>query len=152
LVPIDKLAVSGLAERIVSLEPWRTLGTDPTKLAASLAEERHGLIQRAIIRNADIVGVVCVRYPWLFGPYLMLLAVFPECQRSGVGSGILQWLESEVQGSTTNIWACVSSFNVHAQSFYARHGFQEVGVLPDLVRIGFSEILVRKQLGKPSVR
>ena len=40
----------------------------------------------------------------------------------------------------------MSSFNVAARSFYARHGYSEIGTVPGLVRDGFDEILLRKML------
>lgn len=146
LDPIDKPLATRLADRIVKIDPWRTLGTDPTRLAASLAVGDHGSFRRAIMLNADCCGAIIIRSPWLYGPYLTLLAIFPEHQRAGVGSSILHWLESEIHGTANNIWACVSSFNTRAQSFYEVHGFKKVETLPDLVREGFSEILIRKQL------
>ena len=152
LASIEGAAAAALADKIVKIDPWHTLETDSTKLAAALVQEDQSAFRRAIVSSAGCVGVISVRNPWLFGPYLALLAVFPEHQRMGVGSAILEWLEREVSGTASNIWACVSSFNAEAQSFYARHGFREAGDLPDLVRNGFSEILIRKRLRTPARR
>jgi ribosomal protein S18 acetylase RimI-like enzyme len=90
--------------------------------------------------------VVGIRYPWLYGPYLAMLAVFPAYQRAGIGSAILQWIEGEAKATSANVWACVSSFNIRAGSFYERHGYQQVGTLEDLLQDGFAERLLRKRL------
>ena len=81
-----------------------------------------------------------------FYPVLALLVILPDFQGGGLGGAVLRWMESEVQGSSNNIWACVSSFNGAAQRFYQRHGYETVGVIPDLLLSGFSEVLIRKQL------
>lgn len=137
---------------MIEIDPWRRLQIDRERLAASLHQEEHGARRWAVILDGASVGVIGVRYPWLFGPYLMLLAIFPGHQSAGVGSDLLRWLDDEAQAARGaaggNVWACVSSFNVRALSFYERHGFESIGELPDLVRSGYSEILIRKQLSR----
>ena len=94
---------------------------------------------------AGLAGAMTVRWPWLHGPYLELLAVLPEAQGRGLGGALLGWLIAQVP-SSRNLWVAVSAFNTGARRFYARHGFVEVGTVPGLVRDGFDEILLRKAL------
>ena len=51
--------------------------------------------RRAILLEVDGVeaGAVSIRFPWLKGPYLELLALLPPFQRQGIGAGILTWFE-----------------------------------------------------------
>jgi len=93
----------------------------------------------------ETTGVVCVRYPWLRGPYLELLAVFPPHQGKNMGREIVAWIKDECCGVSSNIWTTVSSFNAPALSFYKNIGFTEIAELSDLVAGGFSEILLQKK-------
>ena len=91
--------------------------------------------------------MVIIRSPWLAGPYLQLLAVLPMLQGSGTGSAILTWYEATAMAARMrNAWLCVSGFNVDAQRFYERYGYQLAGRLPDLMRDGDDELLMRKNL------
>jgi ribosomal protein S18 acetylase RimI-like enzyme len=148
LSPIDAGLARPLGETIAQMAPWHMLGKDAASLAVSLQVEDHGDIHRVIWLNANCAGAVSIRYPWLYGPYLALLAILPDYQGRGIGSAILRWMEAEVHGTANNIWACVSSFNTDAQTFYIKHGFDTVGILPNLLRNGFSELLVRKQINE----
>ena len=65
-------------------------------------------------------------------------------QRRGVGSEILQWIAAQARRESSNVWVLVSSFNAPARTFYARQGFNEVGLLKDFVQSGYDEILLRK--------
>ncbi len=90
-------------------------------------------------------GAMAVRYPWLRGAYLELLALLPDFQNQGVGSALLGWLEQEaLHREARSLWACASSFNEQALRFYARHGFAETAMLRSLVADGFDEVLLRK--------
>ena len=46
-----------------------------------------------------------------------------------------------------NIFICVSSFNQKAYQLYTSLGFEKVGELPNFVKQGFTEILLRKTRG-----
>ena len=90
------------------------------------------------------MGVVCIRYPWLRGAYLELLAIYPTQQKQGLGKEIMLWFEKEVQQTSCNLWALVSSFNDKAQCFYEHIGFTEIGTITDFVVSGHDELLLRK--------
>jgi ribosomal protein S18 acetylase RimI-like enzyme len=46
------------------------------------------------------------------------------------------------------LWVCASDLNSRAIAFYERHGFNRVGIIPDLVAPGATELLVRKRLAR----
>ncbi len=148
LVPLDELAASQLAGRLADMDPWRRLGYEAARLQRYLTGDSPALARYRVDVSGRLAGVVTVRWPWLHGPYLELLAVLPEHQARGLGSAVLRWLEVEA-ASSRNLWVAVSAFNEAARSFYAQHGFGEVGVVPGLVRDGFDEILLRKALRAP---
>lgn len=153
LIPLVANEAPALAARLVELTPWRELGYGASGLAAYLARPDPGL-HRFQVRRAggETAGVVCVRHPWLLGPCLELIALFPGHRGAGLGRDILAWLAREAP-TANSLWALVSAFNEPARAFYARQGFVEVASLPDLVAPGFGEILLRKVLaGPPSAR
>ena len=145
LKPLDAATAETLAERLAAMDPWHRLGYETGRLQRYLSGDSPALARFRIDCDGELAGVVAVRSPWLHGPYLELLAVLPEHQGRGLGSTVLRWMETEA-GASRNLWVAVSSFNGPARSFYARHGFSEIGTVPGLVRDGFDEILLRKAL------
>lgn len=115
-------------------------------MGAYLARRDPGLTRRAVVAGGEVVGAACVRYPWLRGPYLELLAVLPAHQGRGLGTEILAWMEGEALGRCGNAWVAVSAPNEGARRFYARRGYRELAELDGLVREGETELLLRKRL------
>ena len=77
------------------IDPWLTLQTKPEKLSAYLTGDDAHCHRLTIRHGGAIAGVVAVRNPWLYGPYLGLLAVLPGYQGTGIGSAILGWMADE---------------------------------------------------------
>jgi GNAT superfamily N-acetyltransferase len=143
LEPPDAASAGQVAEAICRLDPWLTLQTRPERLRALLLREDPHCYRHIMRLEGALAGVVVIRSPWLYGPYLNLLAVLPPYQHSGIGSAILAWIAGAAEG---NLWVCASEFNARAIAFYERHGFHRVALLPDLVVPGFAEVLLRKRL------
>ena len=112
-------------------------------LAGYLTRADPGLRRHGVIHDGQLAGVVAVRSPWLRGAYLELLGMTAEQQRQGLGQAVIGWLTAEAARNGANLWVTVSAFNEPARRFYARQGFVPVGDLPDLVRAGSTEILLR---------
>ncbi len=146
LQPLTADMAKPTARQLSRLDPWLTLGYRAESLAYYLQRPDVSLHKFLVSASGQNVGVVCCRYPWLFGPFLELLAVYPQFQGQGFGREILKWLEN--QEAFTNVWTTVSAFNLRALKFYTKIGFEEVGMLADLVRAGFDEILLRKIIRK----
>jgi ribosomal protein S18 acetylase RimI-like enzyme len=135
-----------VSQTLVQMEPWRTLGYKADTLSNYLSGPDPLLY--GIVASQQLVGAVCVRYPWLRGACLELLAVFPSQQGRGLGRDVIGWLEAELlQTNCRNLWTLVSSFNQEARHFYQQMGFVEVGQLDDLIVTGYAEILLRKYNG-----
>ena len=143
--PIEPATAEILGAALASMDPWLTLGTSASALTGMLLEPDHHLRSEAVFIDAVPAGVVALRHPWLYGPYIALLAVLPDWQGRGIGSVILRRIEQEMQPK--NVWVCVSSFNRAAERFYIRNGFAHVGPLSGLLRPEFNELLMRKRLG-----
>ena len=146
LEPPDKMSAEAVAQAMCRVDPWRTLQTRPERVSAFLLQEDAHCCRRIIRFAGTIAGVVAVRSPWLYGPYLNILAVLPAFQGAGIGSAMLRWMETEAGDASTNLWLCASEFNTSAIAFYERHGFRQVASLPDLVAPGFAELLLRRRL------
>jgi GNAT superfamily N-acetyltransferase len=138
--------VQELAEMLAGLEPWRTLGYTADGLAGYLDRDDPSLRRFRIVAGAANVGIVCIRYPWLRGPYIELIGFAPGGRAQGFGSDVIAWIKDQVRCHGANLWALVSSFNEPARRFYAKHGFIEIAALNELVAPGYDEILVRKRL------
>jgi ribosomal protein S18 acetylase RimI-like enzyme len=146
LEPPDKASADDIARTICRLDPWLTLKTKPEHVAALLTRNDAHFCRLIVRYEGAIAGAVVVRSPWLYGPYLNLLAVLPAYQHMGIGTAILGWMADEAGATAGNLWVCVSEFNARAIRFYERHGFDQAGRLPDLVSPGFTEFLLRKRL------
>jgi ribosomal protein S18 acetylase RimI-like enzyme len=63
----------------------------------------------------------------------------------GLGSQMLDWIEQHFAGRR-DLFLLVSSFNKRAQQLYLRHGYIQVGEIPDYIVSGHSELIYRKRL------
>jgi GNAT superfamily N-acetyltransferase len=145
LHPLAPEACAALAQAIVSIPPWSAMGTPVEAMTRYLASDDGGVRRYVIEVSGVTAGAAAVRYPWLRGPYLELMALLPERQDKGIGAAFLTWFEDEARRhGARNLWACASRFNTRALQFYRRHGFAETAVLAGLVADGFDEILLRK--------
>ena len=59
------------------------------------------------------------------GPHIGRMAVDPECRRGGVGGQVLDFLEE--QGRTLGFRQITLHAQEYVKSFYAGHGYREVG-------------------------
>ena len=102
-------------------------------------------LDRARRRRARRPAIVVATDGFLLGGFIALLAVRPEA--SGQGLGHARWSRtSRPASSRRRRWLFVScdAGNRAALRFYRRQGFARVGRLPDLVRAGRIELLLRK--------
>jgi|GEM_PF-295130 len=150
---------------LAALDPWRTLGSTAAGLGAYLTAEDPALhrfvVEARAVDNGvgggesvevDVagavavavggnpVGIICLRDPWLRGPFIELLAVMLPGQ--GYGATVLAWAAAH---AGANLWSTVSTFNHGARNFYRRIGFVEVVEMEGLVRPGFDDILLRRR-------
>ncbi len=146
LAPIEPDRAGPLAEAVTAIDPWKRMQYRPETMAAYLAARDPGTCRRSIVHDGQTVGAVSIRYPWLRGPYLELLATLPGNQGLGIGDAVLGWMAAEVADSANSLWVCTSTFNTRALAFYERHGFVRVGDLDGLVAPDFCEILLRRRL------
>lgn len=145
-VSLPSADAAPLATRLAAMDPWKRLGYGAEPLGRYLAAVDPSLKRFAVQHEQKTIAVACIRYPWLRGPYLELLAVFPGNQGQGVGQAILAWFEDQARPSAKNLWTMTSEFNHPARRFYQAAGFIEIAPVADLVADGCNEILLRKTL------
>ncbi len=144
--PLSEAEAQAVAAMLAASEPWATLRFSAAALAAYLTREDPALRRYLISVEGRPAGVICVRHPWLRGPYIELLGMFPEQRGRGLGRRVLAWAEAEARREAKNLWLVVSSFNHQALGFYHSLGFSPIGTIPGLVSPGHDEILLRKAL------
>lgn len=147
LMPMTTAAADVLAPVIAAVGPWAHYGTSAATLHNGFLASSDGAARFTLLCNEAPAGAVIIRSPWLVGPYLQMLAILPSFQGGGVGAIVLDWYEQQARmARQRNVWLCVTGINTDAQRFYARHGYSLAGTLPDLLRAGDAELLMRKQL------
>jgi GNAT superfamily N-acetyltransferase len=144
---VKRLEAQDLAAELVTIDPWRTLDYRADALARYLSRPDATLTRFTIQSSGQPAGVLCLRYPWLKGVYLELLALFPSHQGLGLGREIMTWIKARARPHTKNFWVTVSSFNHGARRFYQNLGFTQVACLQNLIKEGCDELLLRKILG-----
>ena len=97
------------------MEPWSVMNYPADNLAALLANPDGGVSRYLVSLDGTDAGVVSIRFPWLKGPYLELLALLPLAQNQGIGGSIMTWFEATaVAREARNLWVCASAFNLRA--------------------------------------
>lgn len=141
--------VEAIAARLAGLDPWAAMGRPAESFVAYMTRPMAATFRFALRLDGSPVGFLSLRYPFMRGPYIETIAVFPEAQRRGLARRIVDWIGREVEGEATNLWLCVTDWNAPARTAYAAMGFVEIGPIPDIAMVGQTEIFLRKALGPP---
>ena len=136
------------ADWIVDIEPWKGLGYRAAPLGrylGRLAGAGDVWIARARGRAPD--GIIVVTDGFLLGGFIALLAVRPDASGQGLGRLLVAHVADRVFARRRWLFVSCDADNRAALRFYRRQGFARVGRLPDLVRAGRIELLLRKSRG-----
>ncbi len=135
---------------IASMDPWRALGYRAERLADWLGRQAAaGQVWVALDgRPARVVGIVVCQPQVLLGSFISLLAVPPAQAGRGIGRALVQQTADRVFRQSRWLYTSSDRANRAAARFYRAFGFARVGLLPDLVTRGHTEILWR--LGRPA--
>ncbi len=128
-------------------DPWRRLGYTAADWRRILDPPLRGREGWVIEDSSSAAGIALLRANFLVGDYLELFAIAAGVHGRGLGSTLLAAVERVALARGRNLFVCVSDFNHAGRRFYARHGYQQVGTLPDLLVTGSSELLLRKTSG-----
>ncbi|HEY2899225.1 MAG TPA: GNAT family N-acetyltransferase [Polyangia bacterium] len=133
---------------IATMDPWRGLGYRAPALGRWLgrvASQSSDEIWLARTRpRGPVQGIVVVQGNFLLGSFIALLAVRPSAAGRGVGRALLAHVEARTFASRRWLYVSFDRDNQTARRFYRRQGFARVGALPDLIKPGRVEVLLRK--------
>ena len=147
------------ASWIVAQEPWLGLGYREAPLGRWIARQAGRGLVRLAVESGQIVAIIVTQPDVLLGHFVALLAVTPAAAGRGVGRALVQDAAARAasgrgQGGKTPgrkvkvrwLYTSTDTGNRSAAAFYRKLGFVRVGRLPDLVRVGSTEILWRLAL------
>lgn len=137
-----------IAEWMANDDLWRRYRLSPETIAADFMRglERGDLI---VVTDIPARGFAWCLLDGMFGsyPYLKRFGVDPAIVGQGLGTLLLDGIERELLSrQCRDLFLLVSDFNLDAQRFYQRHGYREIGRIPDLVLPGVAEVLFRRHL------
>jgi [ribosomal protein S18]-alanine N-acetyltransferase len=138
------------ARLMASSDPWITLGRDVERCRATVTRPGSELFvahkSEAVVPASEPVGFILLApYGLASSPYINSIAVAPGQHGQGIGSRLLGFAEQQYAGRQ-HLFLLVSSFNLRAQSFYRRHGYEFIGELKDYVVPGHSELIFHKRI------
>ncbi len=128
-------------------DPWKTLGYSKDDWNRIFRPTPLGRDCYVGELDGRVAGVAIVKQKFLLGDYLELLGVAEWARLKGIGGQLLQHIEELVFQRTKNLFACVSDFNESARAFYKKHGYLEIGPMPNFLIPGSAELLLRKTVG-----
>jgi len=123
-------------------------GIEPTALERTLAA---GIAAGDVVLTAEADGRMLGLAWWsprggfARSPYLRLLVVARDAVGRGTGAALMDAFEAAAFAAAADAFALVTMDNDAARRFYARRGYAEVGQLPDYVREGITEVVLRKR-------
>jgi len=135
------------ARLMATSEPWITLGQDLELCRQKVARPGTELFVAEGGAGQQLAGfILLVPYGFAGSPYVNSIAVASEARGRGVGAALLRFAEEKF-ARRGQIFLLVSSFNVRAQAFYRREGYEYVGELKDYIVRGHSELIFGKRIG-----
>ena len=94
-----------------------------------------------------IAGFIILQIGGTFKGYIQTICVDETFRGMGIGKKLLEFVQERIIKISPNIFICVSSFNKGAIRLYKNFGFKLVGELENFVKLGFTELLMRKTFG-----
>ena len=144
--PLDRGRDAAMcAEMMLTTEPWITLRLTRENALALLDDTAKEVYAMRDVRG--VAGFVVVDMRGLLRGYIQTVCVRADRRGEGVGSALVRFAEDRIFRESPNVFICVSSFNPEARRLYERLGFEQVGVLGELIVPGHDELVLRKTRG-----
>ena len=126
--PADAEAIAAMSRRLIEHGlPWTW---QPQRVARAIASPVTNV---AVLRGQAGLEAFGIMEYWDEDAHLVLFAVQPARQRSGLGSALLDWLEaSALVAGSTRIRVEARRDNTPARSFYNQHGYHERAIQPQM--------------------
>lgn len=122
--PADAADIAAMSRRLIEHGlPW-TWRTE--RVSRAIASPVTNV---AVVRGRAGLDAFGIMEYWDEDAHLVLFAVRPERQRTGLGSALLRWLEaSALVAGSTRIRVESRRDNAAARSFYNEHGYHELAI------------------------
>ena len=133
------------AEMLANSEPWTTLGIASNQVMITINDPLNEVYVVSV--GDELIGTIIIQTKGAFSGYLKSIAVKTSWRDKHLGKLMMEFVENRIFSKSTNVFLCVSSFNVNAQKFYLKLGYETIGVLKNYVVEGYDEILMRKTIG-----
>jgi len=145
---MERADIPTCAEFMAATPLWIRYGVT---VASATARLEAALASGAALFVAEI-GQEVVGFVWCVeqgafarSGYIPLIGVRPGKSGHGVGTALLTYAEKFLSRSSPDVFLTVSDFNLGAQHFYQKHGYVQVGALPDYVLDGVTELIYWKR-------
>ncbi len=142
--------ISAIAALMASHPLWQhygvTISSATTRLNALFTAHEWGIVAQA--QEEGLVGFVLYN-AHTFGDsgYIRLIGAAPGMTGHGIGEGLLHEVEQDLSSRhVKRLVLLCTDWNHGARRFYERHGFTEVGALPNWVQAGTTEVIYAKHL------
>jgi GNAT superfamily N-acetyltransferase len=147
LIAMSVASAARLGPAVARIGPWAHYQLSAARMTRVLEPAPGDSHRFELLCGGESAGAVTLVEPWLLGPYLRILAILPPFQNLGLGACVLDWFEAEARrADARQTWLCVTGVNTNAQRFYRAHGYDLAATVPDLLRDGDDELLMRKRL------
>lgn len=133
------------ARMMSETDPWITLKMDYQQCLKAFPGECKEI--HLIEENGRIAGFIILQTTGTFSGYIQTVCIDKDSRGKGYGKRLLQYSEERTLKYSPNLFICVSSFNEGAIRLYYEFGFKLVGELENFVKVGFTELLLRKTAG-----
>jgi ribosomal protein S18 acetylase RimI-like enzyme len=139
-----------LAEWMVEIPLWQRYGVTFERARSNF---ENGLTNGDWMFSVDTAEMAACGFAQVapkgmcgISPYLRLIGVHSSAQSIGLGSALLAAIESRAAENSNDLFLLSSDFNESAHRFYKRHGYEQIGAIPDYVVPSITEFIFRKRL------
>jgi len=144
----------GIAAWMLRIPLWQRYGLTEEGICKSFEQalQRNEMLVVAEDESGELRGFAwCVlRGAFARSAYLRLIGVHPDYAGHGLGRILLDYVEAQACMAGVDLFLLVSDFNVDAQRFYQRQGYQQVGAIPAYVLNDVAELIYYKKLSAAS--
>ena len=144
----------GIAAWMLRIPLWQRYGLTEEGIRKSFdqALQRSEALFVAEDEAGEVRGFAwCVmRGAFARSAYLRLIGVHPDYSGHGLGRILLDYVEAQARQAGLDLFLLVPDFNVEAQRFYQRQGYQQVGAIPGYVLNDVAELIYWKRLSAAS--
>jgi ribosomal protein S18 acetylase RimI-like enzyme len=149
--PMTADDVPVIAGWMVELPLWQRYGLTASKMCAQF-EQASSQDDILLVADTDADNRAC-GFAWclragVFGlsAYLRLIGVRPGHTGLGIGAALLKQVEHLAAETSRDLFLLTSDFNLEAQRFYHREGYEQVGAVPGYVLPDVTELIFRRRL------